>query len=77
MLDYLFRLLTHFKIKTNFKFQIFKRFTESLQKKEQSKKNTERERNDESNCLICFLRGQFRDSKAKTREVAFDIYVVV
>ena len=43
MLDYLFRLLTHFKIKTNFKFQIFKRFTESLQKKEQSKKNTERE----------------------------------
>ena len=74
-IDYLFRLLTHFKIKTNFKFQIFKLFTESLQKKEQSKKN--RERNDENNCLICFLRGQFLDSKAKTREVAFDIYVVL
>ena len=68
---YLFRLLTHFKIKTNLKFKIFKLFTESLQNKGQSKKN--RERDDENNCLICFLRGQFLDSKAKTRGIALNI----
>ena len=33
--------------------------------KGQSKKK--RERNYENNCLICFLRGQFLDSKPKTR----------
>ena len=72
---YLFRLLTHFKIKTNFKFQIFTLFTKSLRNKGQSKKN--RERNDENNCLICFLRGQFLDSKAKTRGIALNIYEVL
>ena len=64
-------MLTHFKIKTNFNFQIFKLFTESLQNKGQSKKN--KERNDKNNCLICFLRGQFLDSTAKTRGIALDI----
>ena len=28
----MFRMLTHFKIKSNFKFQTFKLFTKSLQK---------------------------------------------
>ena len=46
--------MTYFKIKTNFKFQIFKLFTESLPNKAQSKKK--RERKDKNNCLICFLR---------------------
>ena len=64
-------MLTHFKIKTNFNFQIFKLFTVSLQNKGQSKKK--RERNDKNNCLICFLRGQFPDSKAKTRGIALNI----
>ena len=74
-IDYLFRLLTHFKIKTNFKFQIFTLFTKLLRNKGQSKKN--RERNDENNCLICFLRGQSLDSKAKTRGIALNIYEVL
>ena len=69
---YLFRLLAHFKIKTNFKFQIFKLFTESLRNKGQSKRN--KERTDENNCLICFLRGQFLDSKAKTRGIEILIW---
>ena len=59
-------------MKTNFKFQIFKLFTEPLQNKRQSKKN--RERNDKINCLIYFLRGQFLDSKAKTRGIALNFY---
>ena len=42
LLRYLFRLLTHFKTKANFKFQILKLFTESLRIKGQSKKNRER-----------------------------------
>ena len=48
-----FRMLTHFKIKLNFKFQIFKFFTESLLNKGQYKTN--RERNDENKRL----RGNF------------------
>ena len=56
-------IFTHFKLKTNFKFQIFKLYTESLWNKGESKKK--RERNDGDNCLIGFLRGQFLDSKGK------------
>ena len=48
-------LKTHFKLKTIFKFQILKLFTESLWNKGQSKKK--RERNNENNCLIISLRG--------------------
>ena len=71
---YLIRLLIHFKIKTKFKSEIFKLFTESLRYKGQSKEN--RKRDDKNNCLICFLRGQFLDSKAKTRGIALNIYEV-
>ena len=39
--------------------------------KRQSKKKGEK--NDKNNCLICFLRGQFLDSKAKTRGIALNI----
>ena len=53
------------------KFQIFKFFTDSLRNKRQSKKK--RERNDENNCLIYLIRGQFLDSKAKIRGIAFNI----
>ena len=60
---------------THFKIQIFKLFTESLQNKGQSKKN--REMNDGNNYLICFLRVQFLDSKAKTRGIALNIYEVL
>ena len=56
----------------NNKFQIFKFSTKPLLNKRQSKKK--RERNDENNCLICFIRGQFLDSKAKTRGIAHNIY---
>ena len=56
-----------FQNKNNF--QIFKLFTESLWNKGQSK----REKNDENNCLICFLRGQFLDNKAKTRGIALNV----
>ena len=57
--------------KTNFNFQIFKLFTDCFQNKGQSKTN--KERYDENNCLICFLRGQFLDSEAKTRGIALNI----
>ena len=52
------------------KFQIFTLFTESLWNKGINKKETER--NYENNCLICFLRGQFLESKAKTRGVGLN-----
>ena len=65
-------MLTHFKKNSfSFNFQIFKLFTVPLQNKGQSKKK--RERNDKNNCLICFLREQFPDSKAKTRGIALNI----
>ena len=69
-IDYLFRLLTHFKIKTNFKFQISKLSNVFSQNKGQRKKNRETK-------VICFLRGQFLDSKAKTRGIALNIYEVL
>ena len=36
-------------------------------------KEKKRDRNDENNCLIGFLRGQFLESKAKIRGIALDI----
>ena len=45
-----------FQDKKNFKFQIFKLFTEPLQNKGQSEMYGER--NDKNNCLIWFLRRQ-------------------
>ena len=48
-------LKIYFKLKTNFNFQIFKVFTDSLWNKWQSKKKSER--SDDSSCLIGFLRG--------------------
>ena len=69
---YIFRLLT---FQTKNKFQIFKLLTESLWNKEQNKKK--REKNDENNCLIGFHRGQFLDSKAKTRGIALNILKVL
>ena len=36
-----------------------------------------KERNDQSNCLIGFLRGQFLDSKAKTGAVVLNILEVL
>ena len=53
---------------------MFKLFTECLQNKGQNKKK--RERNDENNCLICFLRGQFQDRRAKTRGIVLNIQEV-
>ena len=64
-------LKTDFKLKTNSNFQILKRFTESLWNKGQS--SIKRDRNDENNCFIGFLRGQFFDSKARTRGIALNI----
>ena len=61
-------VISRWKHILNNKFQILKLFTESLRYKEQSRKN--RERSDENNRLIWFLRGQFLDSKAKTRGIA-------
>ena len=61
-------LKTDFKLKTNSNFQILKHFTESLWNKGQSSIKTDR--NDENNCFIGFLRGQFLDSKARTRGIA-------
>ena len=69
---YLFRLLTHFKIKTNFKFS---NFSLSLCRTKDKLKRTERGMM--NNCLICFLTGQFLDSKAKTRGIALNIYEVL
>ena len=43
-----------------------------------TKDNVKRiERNDQSNCLIGFLRGQFLDSKAKTGGVVLNILEVL
>ena len=47
------------------------RSTESLPNKGKSKR--EIARNDKNNCLICFLRGQPLDSKAKSRGIGLNI----
>ena len=47
-----------------------KLFTETFWNKGQSK--NKRERNDKNNCLIGLLRGEFLDSKAKTRGIVLE-----
>ena len=64
-----------FQDKSKFQISNFQTLTESLRNKGQSKKN--RERNEENNCLICFLRREFLDSKAKTRGITFNIWEVL
>ena len=62
------RLKSNFKLKKKYQTFFFVGF---LWNKEQSKRK--KERDDNNNCLLDFVRGQFLDSEAKAGGIAFNI----
>ena len=64
--------ISKLQLKSNFKLKKkIKLFAGFLWNKEQSKRK--KERDDNNNCLLDFVRGQFLDSEAKAGGIAFNI----